>query len=151
MGEQNNLTTLAKRLRPFMRWAAQDEIGATAIAANSALTITGTLSVGGSKLRFYNNYGVTQVITQVHISVDTPPSGAAIIVDIHKNGTTIFTNQAHRPEIAIGANTGYTSIIDVSSWEAGDYIQVLIDQIGSGTPGSDLVLQVIMNGNYAVT
>ena len=35
----------------------------------------------------------------------TPPAGAALVVDVNKNGTTIYTNQANRPSIAAGANS----------------------------------------------
>jgi hypothetical protein len=59
---------------------------------------------------------------------------------VKKNGTTIFTNPAHRPTITVGTNTALASAIDVSSLSAGDYITVDITQIGSSTAGSDLTV-----------
>jgi len=75
--------------------------------------------------------------------VNTPPTDSSIIVDIHKDGTTIFTNQANRPTIAAGANIGNTTTIDVPSWAVGEYLEMDIDQIGSGTAGSDLTIHII--------
>ena len=43
-------------------------------------------------------------ITGVTAAIDTAPTGQAVIVDINKNGSTIFTTQANRPSIATGNN-----------------------------------------------
>lgn len=109
----------------------------------SILTFSGDLSISNNPLRIYNNYGSTQTISEVFIAVDTAPTDDSIIVDIHKNGVTIFTNQAHRPVITSGNNTGNTINIDVSSWADGDYLTAHIDNIGSTIPGADLVVHVI--------
>jgi len=79
------------------------------------------------------------------IAANTAPVGAAVIVDVHKDGTTIFTNQAHRPQIADGANVGNTTDIDVASWATDAYLQIDVDQIGSGTAGSDLTVHIIFS------
>jgi hypothetical protein len=79
-------------------------------------------------------------IVNVRASVGSAPTGSSIIVDVKKNGTTIFTNPAHRPTITVGTNTALASAIDVSSLSAGDYITVDITQIGSSTAGSDLTV-----------
>lgn len=109
------------------------------------LTFTSTLSVKDNPLRIYNKFGSTQTISQVFLSVGTIPTGSGIIVDVHKNGTTIFTNQSHRPVIASGNYTGYTTNIDVPSWTDGEYLTAHVDQVGSPTPGSDLVVHIIHN------
>lgn len=73
--------------------------------------------------------------------VGTPPTGASIKVDINKNGTTIFTDQGKRPEIAIDAyDSGEITDIDVVTLAKGDYLTMDIDQIGSGDAGKDLVV-----------
>lgn len=83
------------------------------------------------------------VIDQVRASVGTAPTGATLIVDVNKNGTTIFTTQSRRPAIAISGNTAINSgAIEVASLAAGDYLTVDIDQIGSTVPGSDLTVNV---------
>jgi hypothetical protein len=112
--------------------------------SNQALFATeGDLTVSSNPLRIHNNFGGSRTITKVQLAVDTAPTGSAIIVDIHKNGTTIFTTQANRPQIAISANSGNSTSIDVSDWAEDEYLTMHIDQIGSTVAGSDLVVHVI--------
>jgi len=82
-------------------------------------------------------------VVEVRLKVKTAPTGAALIVDVNKEGTTIFTNQAHRPEIADGATEGQTTDIDVPSLAKGDDLTFDIDQIGSTAPGSKLIVELI--------
>lgn len=104
--------------------------------------VDGELSVLDKNSRFYNTTGVTRTINQVFLAVGTPPIGSGIIVDIHKDGTTIFTDQGNRPEIQISGYTGFTTDIDVPSWSDNEYLTVHIDQVGSSTPGNDLTVHV---------
>ncbi|KRT69320.1 MAG: prophage MuMc02, head decoration protein [candidate division NC10 bacterium CSP1-5] len=106
-------------------------------------SIEGVLVVTTGKLRFYNETGRTLTISKVKLAVDTAPVGAAIIVDVHKNGVTVFTTQSNRPQIAAAANEGESTTIEVPSWADGDYLTVDVDQIGSSTAGSDLTVHVI--------
>lgn len=80
----------------------------------------------------------TMSIVAVRGCVGTAPAGAAMIVDVHKNGTTIFTTQANRLTIAAGATEGVSGTPEVTTVEAGDELLVLVDQVGSGTAGSNL-------------
>lgn len=105
-------------------------------------TMAGNQTPVASPLRIYNTAGVTHTIAKVFISVNTPPTGSALIVDVHKNGTTIFTNQANRPQIASGQYTGQSTSIDVTGWAPGDYLTVEVDQVGSTTPGADLTVHL---------
>ena len=100
--------------------------------------VTGQLGVVDQigVLRCYNTLGRNMTIEEVEISVGTAPTGQAIVVDINKNGVTIFTNQAHRPQIAAGANVGTTTDIDVPAWNDGDYLTMDVDQTGSIVPGA---------------
>lgn len=107
------------------------------------ITIAGTLTVGGLALRFPNRTGVTRTVTAVHAMVDTAPTGSSLIVDIHKNGTTIFSDQSHRPQIAAAANEDETTDIDVADFAHGDYYQLQVDQIGSTIAGSDLTVSIV--------
>lgn len=101
------------------------------------------LQVFAGTLRVYNLSGQTKIISRVFLSLDTASGGAAIVVDIHKNGVTIFTDQAHRPSISSSSHTGSTVDIDVPSWEDGDYLTMDIDQVGISPNGSDLVVHVV--------
>lgn len=103
----------------------------------------GDLTVSSNPLRIYNNFGGSRTITKVQLSVGTAPVGSAIIVDINKNGTTIFTTQANRPQIAASANSGSSTTIDVPNWAEGEYLTMDVDQIGSSTAGSNLVVHVV--------
>ena len=70
----------------------------------------------------------------------TAPTGASIVVDVNKNGTTIFTTQANRPTVAAAGNVSGQAVPDVTSLAVGDYLTVDIDQVGSTIAGADLVV-----------
>lgn len=106
-------------------------------------TAEGTIAVVTGALRIYNQMGVTKTVSEVFLSAGTAPTGAAIIVDIHKNGVTIFTTQSNRPQIAAGANTGNTTTIEVSSWADGEYFTMDIDQVGSTVAGANLTVHIV--------
>jgi hypothetical protein len=105
----------------------------------------GNLVVGTGGARMYNREGVTLTIVGVWLYIITAPTTQAAILDIHKVGTTIYTTQANRPQIAAGANVGALAVPDVTTWADGDYLTIDVDQIGSGTVGADL------NGGIVVT
>ena len=113
------------------------------IPQQTIFSLSGTLSVLPGVLRIYNKFGSTQTINEVFIVVNTPPTSANIIIDVNINGTTIFTNQANRPSITAGSNTGTTTTIDVSAWAEDSYLTIDVDQIGSGVAGSDLTVHVL--------
>lgn len=90
----------------------------------------------------------TLVIRKIRAMIGTAPTGADIILDVHKNGTTIFTTQGNRPTIAIGAfDSGEVSNMDVTTLTKGDYLTLDIDQIGSVIPGKNMVVRL----DYGVT
>jgi Glycosyl hydrolases family 18 len=103
---------------------------------------TGVLTAGAGMLRLYNPTSGTLVISNVRASVGTAPTGAAILVDVTKNGITIFTTQSARPSIAIGGFTAVSGSPAVTSWAAGEYLTVDVDQVGSTVAGSNLTVQV---------
>lgn len=100
----------------------------------------GELAVGPCKLRAYAPCAMT--IEEVHAAIDTAPTGAAVIVDVHLNGTTIFTTQSRRPTIAISTNEATSGAVEVTAVAKNDLVTMEVDQIGSTIKGSDLVLQV---------
>lgn len=119
------------------------EISAEDVERYYTFSISGDLVVDTGAFRLYNLTGEGLTISKVHIAVDTAPTGSAIIVDVNENGTTIFTTQANRPQIAISANTGESSAIDDPYWADGNYLTVDIDQIGSTIAGADLTITII--------
>ena len=91
--------------------------------------------------------GVAVTITGVRASVGTAPVGASILVDVNKNGVTIFTTQSNRPTIPAAGTTDDANAIDVPAVSAGEFLTVDIDQVGSTTPGSDLTVTIYYTVN----
>ena len=83
----------------------------------------------------------TAVLTAVAVflHVKTAPTDASLIVDINKNGTSIFSTQ---PEIAAGATTGGDSAAfdGTITFADNDSLRVDVDQIGSTLPGENLTI-----------
>lgn len=125
-----------------------------AAAGSSTQTFDFTGSFGGQLAtltgtqRFYNDTGKALTITGIRATVGTTPSTSSVIVDVNKNGTTLFTTQANRPTIAVGSNTtGKLTNMDVTSFANGDYLTFDVDQVGStSNPGANLVITVIATG-----
>jgi hypothetical protein len=104
---------------------------------------TGTLAVLTGTHRVYNDSGRTWTILSVRASVGTAPTGASVIIDVHKNGTTIFTTQGNRPTIVASGNTsGKVTNMNVTTVADGEYLTVDVDQVGSTITGADLSLQL---------
>lgn len=103
-------------------------------------TVPGTLSVGTGRAKFYIPGPIT--IGNIRASVGTAPLGSDLIVDVNKNGTTIFTTQTSRPKIFAGQTLASTSTPNITQLTTGDYLTVDIDQIGSLNPGADLSVQI---------
>lgn len=80
------------------------------------------------------------VVTGGKIEVGTAPTGAALICDVHKNGTTLWTTQGNRPTIAISGTSATITAPDVTSIVQGDRLLLMIDQVGSTGKGKDLSL-----------
>lgn len=109
------------------------------------VSVAGTLTVGTGAHRIYNDSTATLYLVAVRASVGTAPTGAAIIVDVNRNGTTVYPVQAERPTIAISANTsGKDTTSDQPVISPGDYITVDVDQVGSTVAGSNLVVQLLV-------
>lgn len=104
------------------------------------LTIPGALVVGGIAIRFPLWRPIT--ILNVTAQLTTAPTGAAAIFDVNLSGTTIFTTQANRPTVAIGALQDLASVPDVTAGPAGGYLTVDVDQIGSTVAGADAVILI---------
>ena len=106
-------------------------------------TLDDVIYTNTGAIRLRNLTGRTLNISQVFCEVGTAPTGNDIVVDINKNDVTIFTDQANRPRILAGSNSGYTTAVDISSWYANEYLTMDIDEIGSIIVGSNLVVTVV--------
>jgi hypothetical protein len=83
-------------------------------------------------------------IVGVRLNCTTAPTGAAIIVDVKKNGTTIFST---KPQIDATAKTSATSgtpaVLSVTSIADDDEITFDVTQVGSTIAGAGLKATLI--------
>jgi hypothetical protein len=68
----------------------------------------------------------------------SPASGSALIVDINKNGSTLFTDSGTRLTIPAGGTYASTASIGIKTFVAGDILSMDIDQ--GGGLGADLTV-----------
>ncbi len=112
------------------------------------LGVEGTLVVGINKT-FELPVGCSLTISKVKVHVKTAPTGAAVIVDVNKGGTTIFTTQGNRPTIAIGATDADSGTPDVTGLVENDKLSVDVDQVGSTIAGADLTVEIVCSQGVA--
>lgn len=106
--------------------------------------VNGALVMATGTTRIYNDTGRTLTILNVRSSVGTAPVGASVVVDVNKNGTSIFPTGT-KPTITSGGVTD-KRVPDTTSFADGDYLTVDVDNIGSTTPGSNLNVQIEVTG-----
>lgn len=124
VAQGNHTHTLTFSLTSFFKTGTL-----AAITGTQRLPIDGTYTIVGTRLM-----------------VGTAPTGVSIIVDVNKNGTTIYTTQGNRPTIVAAANAGGPGAVpDITTLVAGDYLSIDIDQVGSIIAGSDLTVAVIVS------
>lgn len=100
-----------------------------------------TVKVGTGR---YPVKGGTFQIQTIAAAINTAPTGSTAIIDVNKNGTSIYGTQANRPTFAISGNTATVGAHTATTVTDGDYITIDIDQIGSTVAGSDLTVVVRM-------
>lgn len=84
-------------------------------------------------------------ITKVYAVAVSPPSGASLLFDINKNGTTIWQTQSNRLAIASGQYFGNQIYFDTTSLEENDVLSIDIDQVGSIEPGGNITVILVCN------
>ena len=143
----NALDQLAERVDDLEGAQPTVTIVSTIILGDTSATLT----IGTDKNPVVIEAPVNLTVTEVRLVARTAPTGQAIIVDVNVAGTTIFTNQANRPQIADAATEGNTTTIDDSSISKGENITFDIDQIGSGTAGGVITVAIICNQSAVVS
>ena len=82
-------------------------------------------------------------IIKVYAYVKTAPTGASIIMDINKNGTSIWNStQANRITIAASSQNGTQTSFDTTALVEGDILTLDVDQVGSTIPGSSVTVEI---------
>jgi len=81
-------------------------------------------------------------IAAVYIYCKENGSAGSTIVDVHKDGVTIFTNQANRPELAHDDpdNVAKSGVPDITTAVEGEVLSVDIDQIATGAGNLTVVI-----------
>jgi len=138
------VTTHEAASDPHTGYQLESELRFHVTFAKQGVVVTTTDSTA---LRWYNRTGRTLTFVMVELAAVTAPTGAAILVDVNVDGTTIFSTQSNRPTIAISGNEGNTTTFNTTTIADGaHYITVNVDQIGSTVAGSDLTVTVWMKG-----
>lgn len=98
---------------------------------------TTDLETGAARVTFRMPWAAT--LTAVRLSVNTAPTGSALIVDVNEGGASVFST---RPQIDVSAKTSVgstvTPVISDSALAADAEITVDIDQVGSTIKGKGL-------------
>ena len=116
---------------------------------HEAWSATGTLEVVSSDLPLPNGTDQVMVIGKVVVTLGTAPVGANVLVDVKRNGVSIFTS----PVVVTAGSTSGSKVPDVNTHTAsgfgvpgfapGDRLTVDIVQVGSsGTEGEDICVVV---------
>lgn len=101
-------------------------------------SVPGVVGLGTGTSKIYNDSGLTKRLLAVRASANNV-SGGPLIVDVKKNGISIFAAAGNRPSIAPGAGTAKV-IPDVITYEDGSYLTVDVAQV---TVATSLVVQVL--------
>lgn len=108
-------------------------------------TRSGAATVTVGDMPWYNPFGRTIAINGVLVAAGVAPTGADLIVDVNKNGTTIFTTQANRPRILAGQFVSTVAVPNIMTLAPGDRLTVDIDQVGSTVAGSQITTDVVLS------
>lgn len=103
--------------------------------------VSGVLSVGIGSTRLYNDSNTTLTVLSVRASVGTAPVGSSVVVDINKNGVSMF-GTATKPTIVDGTFTDKRAPDTGMTIADGEYFTVDVDAVGSSVAGSDLTIQI---------
>jgi len=123
-------------------WFEKDSAGVERLLTHAieayTFSVAGGVTVATGKSRIYLEG--SYVIETVRAAVNTAPTGAALVVDVLKNGTTIYTGGTGRPSIAAAGFSANGNSPAVSTLAANDYLTVDVTQVGSTIAGSDLTV-----------
>jgi len=90
------------------------------------LLTTTSSSAGANKIQVIAEKSVT--LKSISFALKTPSSAATLILDINKNGTSIFIDQNMRPMLGIGGTYASTASIGTLNITKGDIISLDVDQ-----------------------
>jgi hypothetical protein len=101
---------------------------------------SGTLTTFTGAGRFLLPFAIT--ILGVSAAVNTAPTGASIVVDVNKNGTSIFPSNPKPTILASAFKTAAEATPNTTAVASGDYLTCDVDQVGSSVAGADLTVVI---------
>ncbi len=104
-------------------------------------TVIGTLGTGTSVAPILVAQRALTIV-KAYANVKTAPTDAALIVDINKNGSTIWSTQGNRVQVAGAATSGTQTSFNTTTLVEGDLLTLDIDQVGSSVAGADLTVML---------
>jgi hypothetical protein len=104
----------------------------------------GKLAILKGGLRWYNDTGRTVTLRRVRLSAGTAPVGNPVVIDVNRNGTSVFATTADQPRIASGTNTTLLAFAVPAVISPGDYLTIDVDAVGTTKPGNDLLVTLLM-------
>ena len=139
--------------------SALSSLGSISAGAGAIPTVNLTLPSANASILWYLDGSVNTgdgqsatirvpfsgTITRADIYVGTAPVSQSIIINIRKNGTDIWTEPPSADQRLAMTTAGTpvnTTTFNVTSVTAGDYFNLDVDQIGSGTAGSNLTVEL---------
>jgi hypothetical protein len=114
----------------------------TTFSKDGAVAVT--TEAGNLPHRVYNDSGRTLTFHTIRATATTAPAGSTMIIDVNVDGTTIMTGT--KVVIADGSNTVTQTTFSTTTVADGHYVTVNVDQIGSGTAGSNLTVVIWVTG-----
>ena len=124
-----------KDIRPLQNLGGTTQLPTVTFAYPSTLAV-----VASATPSFIMPFSGT--ITKAYAYSRTAPTGQSIIIDINKNGSTIWSTQANRLAISAGQNSGTQTAFNTTALVESDRLDLDIDQIGSGTVGANLTVEL---------
>ena len=104
---------------------------------------TTALTTGTNKVRFRMPYAGT--LTAARASVNTAPTGAALVVDVNEAGTTVLSTKLSIDATELTSTTAAAPVVISDSALADDaIISIDIDQVGSTVTGAGLKVSMFI-------
>ena len=117
---------------------------ATSLAGQSLVfSKGGPLSVYTGTFLLSNPRDLPLTLIKVKATVGIAPQGDSIVVDVKKNGVSIFSSNLTRPVILSGSQISSVGVPNVMQFTASDNLTVDILQVGTVVRGGDLTVTVV--------
>lgn len=125
---QDEIPTIQGTVIPATFLLAQGAVAATGVSKTAQLCVP-----------------VDTTITKAFINAKIAPSGDSLILDINKNGTSIWaTTQANRLQLPASGVASTQTSFDTTTLSASDVLTIDIDQVGSTYAGQDVTVTLLM-------